>query len=144
MLVQVYPDIKKVSVRVRNMNMILLAEASTLHLQSVQQWSREQGKYPLSAFNYCGFADVGLFPGLACAGGSMQIEVKMGVGSFIKDPKGRYTGGKAERLFQLAMTKYEKVRALLCFFILFLKVGILISVFFFDRRSKPRRTTSRS
>jgi hypothetical protein len=39
----------------------------------------------------------------------MQIEVKMGVGSFIKDPKGRYTGGKAERLFQLAMTKYEKV-----------------------------------
>jgi len=45
---QVYPDIKKVNVRVRNMNMILLAEASTLHLQSVQQWSKEQCTYYLS------------------------------------------------------------------------------------------------
>jgi hypothetical protein len=52
---QVYPDIKKVSVRVRNMNMILLAEASTLHLQSVQQWSKEQGMriQPLPPSNHC-------------------------------------------------------------------------------------------
>lgn len=48
----------------------------------------------------------------------MQTEYSKNVGSFIKDPKGKSTGGKAERLFQLAMTKYEKVSISVCILLL--------------------------
>jgi hypothetical protein len=47
----VYSDIEKMSVRVRTMNLVLLAEARTLHLQSLQQWKLLKQTGIFSMFN---------------------------------------------------------------------------------------------
>jgi hypothetical protein len=76
----VYPDIRKVSARVRNMNVILLAEASTLHLQSVKQLKLQNVRL--------------------ASEGEESGETNV--------PHFKKADDKAERLFQLAMRKYEK------------------------------------